>query len=77
MRFVKKKNDNSTIRVVTNDDKTIRYGVVGKVGDLLTAHILDYCDYTPDTWLFIARSGSGMNDKFAATCIEATSDIEQ
>ena len=35
MKLTKKKNDDSTIRKVYNDDKSICYGLVGKISDLL------------------------------------------
>lgn len=46
MKFMKNKGyEETTLRKVRNDDKTILYGVVGTVGDLLKVGILDWCDY--------------------------------
>ena len=57
MKYLKHKDDTSTIRKVVSDDKAKRYGVVGTIGDLLTANILEYCDGKPEMWMFIPFSG--------------------
>lgn len=77
MRFLKHKGDDSTIRVVANNNKTVRYGLVGTVGDLLAARILLRCDYPFDSWCFLAQPGIGLQDKFAGSRAEAVSNIEQ
>ena len=43
MKFLKRKGDETTIRKVWNDDKTILYGVVGTVEDMLKVGLLEYC----------------------------------
>ena len=45
MKFLKRKGDETTIRKVWNDDKTILYGVVGTVEDMLKVGLLEYCGY--------------------------------
>lgn len=45
MKFLKRKGDESTIRKVWNDDKTILYGVIGTVEDMLKVGLLEYCGY--------------------------------
>lgn len=77
MRFLKHKGDDSTIRILSNNNKTVRYGLVGTVSDLLAAHILVSCDQPPETWCFLAQPGIGLQDKFAGSRAEAVSDIEQ
>lgn len=53
MKITRKKNDTSTIRTIWNDDKTKTLGVVGTIGDLMSAKILTYCDWPDDRWVFI------------------------
>jgi hypothetical protein len=53
VKFTTKKGDTSTIRKVWSNDKEVCYGIVGTVGDLLTAKILTYCDYKEDGWAFL------------------------
>lgn len=54
MKLTKRKNDNSTIRKVWNDEKTYVYGIIGTVEDLLEAKILEFCSYNPETWCWIS-----------------------
>lgn len=68
MRYLKKKGDETTMRKVTSDDKAIVLGVVGTVGDLLNAGVLDYCDFDKDAWCFIKKNGVA---RFGATRAEA------
>lgn len=57
MKFMKNKGyEETSLRKVRNDDKTILYGVVGTVADLLKVGILDWCDYDKDIWLFLPES---------------------
>ena len=53
MKFLKRKGDETTIRKVWNDDKTILYGVVGTVEDMLKVGLLEYCGY-PKTVLVLS-----------------------
>lgn len=53
MRFTKRKNDNSTLRKVWNDDKSKCYGLVGTVGDIVDSGIMYYCDVDRACWCFI------------------------
>lgn len=76
MKFTKKKDDASTIRKVYNDDKTILYGLVGKIGDLLKAGILDWSDYPDALWLFLGVN-SYIPDHCGKTREEALSDLEK
>lgn len=40
-----------------SDDKKRCFGVVGTIGDLLREGILEYADYSPETWAFIPAPG--------------------
>lgn len=77
MKFMKNKGyEETTLRKVRNDDKTILYGVVGTVGDLLKVGILDYCDYDKDLWLFLPKSNI-QNGHFGKTRSEACEVIKE
>lgn len=77
MRFTIKKGDTSTIRKVWSDDKEVCYGVVGTVGDLLKAGILEYADYSPETWAFIPGPGIMQRAWFGATREAALANLPQ
>ena len=72
MKFTKQRGDDSTIRKVYNDDKSVLYGVVGTVGDLLKANILEYCNYHTSYYCFLSAPGSGKQDRFGTTREAAT-----
>lgn len=76
MKFTKKKDDASTIRKVYNDDKTVLYGLVGKIRDLLKAGILDWSDYPDTLWLFLGANSS-IPDRYGKTREEALNDLEK
>lgn len=61
MKFTKRKGDTSTIRKVYSGDKATCYGVVGKIGDLLKAGILERSNYPDDLWLFLSDCGAFQN----------------
>lgn len=71
MKFTRKKNAINSIRKVWNDDKTICYGVVGIVEDLLEEGILDWCEYDHNLYLFLAAPGIMQQDHFGKTRDEA------
>ena len=76
MKFMKRKGDEeTTLRKVVNDEKTEVLGVVGTVGDMLKAGILEYCDFNRDAWCFLAKRGIGLKDRFGHTREEATEHI--
>ena len=77
MKFMKNKGyEETTLRKVRNDDKTILYGVVGTVGDLLKVGILDWCDYDKDFWLFLPESNI-QDGHFGKTRSEACELIKE
>lgn len=51
--ILKRLSLSSTIREVWNDDKTICYGLVGTVGNLKKANMIENYNYPKDTWFFI------------------------
>ena len=57
MKFMKRRDDNGSIRKVWSDDREVCFGVVGTVGDLIQDGILEYADYSPETWAFIPSPG--------------------
>lgn len=57
MKFTKKRGCDDTLRKVWSDDKEVCFGVVGTVGDLLKNGILEYADYSPETWAFLPAPG--------------------
>lgn len=67
MIFTKKRDCNSSIRKVWSNDKEVCFGVVGTVGDLLKENILEYADYSPDTWAFIPALGVMQKPWFGKT----------
>lgn len=75
MKLTKKKGDESTIRKVYNDDKTICYGVVGKIRDLLKEGILKWSDEPDYLWLFLSFGGNAL-DNYGRTRDEALELVE-
>ena len=57
MKFTKKRDYEGSIRKVWSDDKEVCFGIVGTVGDLLKAGILEYCDYSADGWCYLPAPG--------------------
>lgn len=76
MKFTKKKDDVSTIRKVYNDDKSICYGLVGKINDLLKEGVLDWSDYPGHLWLFLGINSS-TPDRYGKTREEALKGLEK
>lgn len=74
MKFLKRKGDETTIRKVWNDDKTILYGVVGTVEDMLKVGLLEYCGYPKTVWCFLANPETSLSDRFAPTREEAVKE---
>ena len=74
MKFMKGKGNESTIRKVKSDDKLETYGVVGTVSDLLKYDFLEWCDYSPELWLFLTAN-SDFKDHFGKTRDEAIEEI--
>lgn len=64
-KFFRKKDGDNTIRAVTNDDKSVRYGCIGTVADLLKVKILEGCDAPEGTWCFLSSDRSAAKDYFA------------
>ena len=77
MKFLKRKGDETTIRKVWNDDKTILYGVVGTVEDMLKVGLLEYCGYPKTVWCFLANPETSLSDQFAPTKEEAVKEVEE
>ena len=77
MKFLKRKGDETTIRKVWDDDKTILYGVVGMVEDMLKVGLLEYCGYPKMVWCFLANPETGLSDRFAPTREEAVKEVEE
>lgn len=75
--FLKRKGDETTIRKVWNDDKTILYGVVGTVEDMLKVGLLEYCGYPKTVWCFLANPETSLPDRFAPTREEAVKEAEE
>ena len=67
MKFMKRRDDNGSIRKVWSDDREVCFGVVGTVGDLIQDGILEYADYSPETWAFIPSPGVIQKPGFRAT----------
>ena len=59
MRILNKKSNETTLRKVVDDEKTKVLGVVGTVGDMLSEHVLDYCDDSPERWACVLPKGEG------------------
>lgn len=69
-KFLKAKGDEGTIRKVVDGETRAVCGIVGTVGDLLKAGVLEYCDYSKTGWCFIPASGD-MRARFGKTREEA------
>lgn len=73
MKFLKnKKYEETTIRKVVNDEKTVVIGIVGTVGDMLKIGLLEECDGNPNDWCFLSKDGKA---KFAPTRQWATAHL--
>ncbi len=77
MKLMKKKGDESTIRKVWDDNKGKCYGLVGTIGDLLKAGILEYCDYNREFWAFLPIPGAGVEARFGDTRAAALAEVEE
>ena len=75
MKFTRKRGDVGTIRKVWSDDKEVCFGVVGMVGDLLLAGLLDYADCSPMAWCFIPAPGVMQRTWFGQTRDEALENL--
>lgn len=53
MKVLCKRGDESTIRILVSDDKSIVYGCIGTVSDLLSAGLFDTCSASSSAWAFI------------------------
>lgn len=77
MKFTKGKGyEETTVCKVRNDDKTILYGVVGTVGDLIKVGIITWCVYDNDLWLFLPESNID-DGHFGKTLAEACEVIKE
>lgn len=75
MRFTKPVGRTDTLRKVWNNDKSEQYGVVGTVGDMLKEGILEWCEYSPDTWCFLPCKAIHTGGHFGKTREEALTVI--
>lgn len=76
MRFMMKKGyENTTLRRVRSDDGSVFFGVVGTVRDLLDVGLLEWCDYSPDLWLFLPAKNIYAG-RYGKTREEAVSGLE-
>ena len=51
------------------------FGVVGTVGDLLQEGILEYADYSPETWAFLPAPGVIQKPRFGKTRQDALANL--
>lgn len=63
MKLLKKKDYDGSIRKITNDDKTVNYGLIGTVRDFIKEEVLTYCEYSPETWVYIPIDGPAVFGK--------------
>lgn len=77
MKFTKKRNYTGTIRKVWSNDKEVCYGAVGTVGDMLKEGVLEYADYTPETWVFIPAPGIMHRVRFGKTREDAIAQLPE
>ena len=75
MKFTKKRGHEGSIRKVWSDDKEVRFGVVGTVGDLLQQGILEYADCSPETWAFLPAPGVLQKPWFGKTREDALANL--
>ena len=75
MKFMKRRDDNGSIRKVWSDDKEVCFGVVGTVGDLIQEGILEYADYPPGTWAFIPAPGVIQKPRFGKSREDALANL--
>lgn len=77
MKFMKNKGyEETTLRKVRNDDKTVLYGVVGTVADLIKVGIITWCVEDKDLWLFLPESNI-QDGHFGKTRAEACEVIKE
>lgn len=77
MKFMQNKGyEETTVRKVRNDDKTILYGVVGTVADLIMVGIITWCVEDKDLWLFLPESNI-QDGHFGKTRAEACEVIKE
>lgn len=60
MKLTKKRGYEGSVRMVWNDDKTKRVGIIGQVGDLLDEGLFDKCDACRTDWAFITPEGKAI-----------------
>lgn len=75
MKFMKRHDDNGSIRKVWSDDQEVCFGVVGTVGELLQEGILEYADCSPETWAFIPAPGVIQKPWFGKTRKDALANL--
>lgn len=69
--LIPRNHKETTVRKVTNDEKTKVLGIVGTVEDLWKAEIIEWSDYPAKTWLFIPAPKTGLKDRAGDTKLEA------
>lgn len=47
------KRDNTSLRIVTSDDKETVLGAIGMVVDFISMGIIEAEQYCPDNWMYI------------------------
>lgn len=67
MKLFKKRDYAGSIRKVYSDDKKICFGIVGTVHDLLDEEILEYANYSPETWVFLPAPDTRQKLEFGET----------
>ncbi len=67
MKLTKRRDYSGSIRMVWSDDKKICFGIVGTIGDLLDAEILEYANYSRETWMFIPNPDVNLNIRVGTT----------
>jgi hypothetical protein len=70
MRVTKRKGDESTVRIIREDNGAF-YGVIGTVADLLAARIFEICDASEEKWAFIRSCENEVSANFYDTRDEA------
>jgi len=67
MKFTKKRDYNGSIRKVWDDNKTVCFGIIGTVSDLLKIGILEYANCSHETWAFIPAPNMHQSPHFGET----------
>ena len=65
----------TTIRKVTNDEKTKVFGIIGTVEDLWKKEIIEWSDYPARTWLFIPAPNTDFQSRAGDTRIEVLTHL--